>query len=134
MLKKRLMAVTRLVATLGFLWGTLLLGIQSTGAQSLGVHEGKYSVVANGRTRIYKNATTATQTVLVTVCVSTAGSQSADVTARDDSGNLVATLASVKFGQCRSVTVELSSTDNISVGPASTAVNFNGNYTLSILA
>jgi hypothetical protein len=133
MIKTRVKAVTRLAAILGFAWAMLLLGIQSAGAQSLGVHEGKFSVAVNGKTRIYKNATTVTQTVLVTVCVNTAGPQTADIAARDDAGNLVATLAGVKFGQCRSVTAELASTDNISVGPASTAANFSGTYTLSIL-
>ena len=131
MIKTPLKAVTPLAVILGFVLAILLLSLPAAQAQVV-AHEGKYSVVANGRTRVYTNATSVTQTVLITFCVNTAGPQSAEVTARDDAGNQVgAVLTSVKFGQCRSVTAELASDNHISVG-ATSAVGFNGNYTVSI--
>jgi len=128
MIKISVKEVARLAAILGLFLATLLLLPEAVRAQ--GVHEGKYSAAANARARIYTNATTATQKVLVTVCVTTTGPQTADITARDDAGNLVDSLASVRFNQCRSVTAELASDNNIAVG-ASVAVA--GTYTLSVL-
>ncbi|HEY3304864.1 MAG TPA: hypothetical protein VGL70_15175 [Candidatus Binatia bacterium] len=128
MIKISVKEVARLAAILGLILATPLLLPEALRAQS--AHEGKFSAAANGRARIYTNATTATQKVLVTVCVTTAGPQTADVTARDAAGALVDSLAGVRFGQCRSVTAELASDNHIAVG-ASVAVA--GNYTLSIL-
>jgi hypothetical protein len=128
MIKTPMKTVTPLAVILGIFLATLLLSLPAAGAQV--AHEGKFSATANSRARIYTNATTATQNVLVTVCVTTTGPQSADITARDDAGNLVDLLASARFGQCRSVTAELASDNHIAVG-ASVAVA--GNYTLSIL-
>jgi len=128
MFKISVKEVAQLAAILGLFLATLLLLPEAARAQN--VHEGKFSAPANGRARIYTNATTATQKVFVTVCVTTAGPQTADITARDDTGALVDLLAGVRFGQCRSVTAELASDNHIAVG---TSVAVAGNYTLSIL-
>lgn len=99
-------------------------------ARGQGVHEGKFSSPATGRARIYSNAISTNQKVLVTVCVTTTGNQTADITVRDDVGTLVDLLSSVRFNQCRSVTAELALDQNISVGAPVAAA---GTYSLSVL-
>jgi hypothetical protein len=131
MIKTPMKTVTPLAVILGFVLATLLLSLPAARAQV--AHEGKFTATANGRTRIYVNVTSATQIVLVTVCVTTTGPGSAAVDSRDDAGNLVDSLTTVRFGQCRSVSAELASLNNISVGANPPSVNIAGNYTLSIL-
>jgi hypothetical protein len=129
MMKMSVREVARLAAILGLFLANLLLLPEASRARN--PHEGKFSVGAGSRARVYTNATSVTQKVLVTICVTTAPPGTASVDSRDDAGALVDALTNVRFGQCRSGSADLASLNNISVGAGQAAVA--GNYFVSVL-
>jgi hypothetical protein len=119
------------------LLGTLiftLVGIaspQTTWAE--GTHDGKFSLIANARSAIYLNLTTVEQTVLISVCVTTAPSGNLAVAVEDrlGDGTTPSLLANVKFGQCPSIAYLLPATHMISFRAPSSAAAA-GTYTVSV--
>ncbi len=119
---------------LGILIFTLASYVVPQSALAQATHDGKFSVAAssNARTTVYINATAGTQTVLVTVCVTTAGTQTAAIQRLDSLGAVAETLTNVKFGTCRSVSVTLATDEVISVKSNTSGVAFTGTYLISV--
>jgi hypothetical protein len=92
-----------------------------------GTQNGTYSLRYNATTTIYANLTAAAQTVLVTVCVTTSGTPS--VTLQE--GPVLSTIATVKFGQCQSLTVVLEADATIQI-KAPPGANAAGTYIVSL--
>ncbi len=119
------------ILLLGTLIFTLVSIASPQAARAEGTHDGKFSASANGKSTIYNNTTASAQTVLVTVCVTSTGTQSATIDHRDVDGNLIDALVSLKFGQCRSLTVDLPVDHSIAVR-APTSVPAAGTYAVSV--
>ncbi len=96
-------------------------------------HDGKFSVAStsNARSTIYTSGVTGPQTILVTVCVTTAGTQNAAVQHLDAVGAATA-LGNVKFGTCRSFTDSLALDEAIAVKSITSGVAFTGTYLVSV--
>jgi uridine phosphorylase len=119
------------ILLLGTLVFTLAYAASPLAAWATGTHDGKFSAASNNRTTIYNNTTASTQTVLVTVCVTTTGSQTAVIEDRLSDGSTTDTLVSVRFGTCRSLTLDLPA-DHVIVVRAPTSVSAAGTYTVSV--
>jgi hypothetical protein len=116
---------------LGTLIFTLVSIASPQAARAEGTHDGKFSVAANKRTTIYNNATAAAQTILVTVFVSTTGTQSVVIEDRLSDGSTTDALISVVFGTYRSLTVDLLP-DHVITVRAPTSFPAAGTYTISV--
>ena len=125
------------VKTSLLLLGTLIFTLVSIAspqaARAEGTHDGKFSALANKTTTIYLNQSTVDQTVLVSICVTTAPSGTLAVAVEDrlSNGTGPILLANVKFGQCTSIAYLLPSTDIITVRSPSSAASA-GTYTVSV--
>jgi hypothetical protein len=114
---------------LGTLVFTLAYAASPQAARAEGTQTGTFSAAANKTTTIYSNQSTVDQTVLVSICVTTAPSGNLAVTVND--GTTLLLLASVKFGQCTSIAYLLPDTDIITVRSPSSAASA-GTYTVSV--
>ena len=121
------------ILLLGFLIFTLAYVASPQTARAEGTHDGKFSLTANTRSAIYLNRSTVEQTVLVSVCVTTAPSGNLAVAVEDrlSDGTTPSLLANVKFGQCASIAYLLPDTHMISVRAPSSAAAA-GTYTVSV--
>jgi len=116
---------------LGTLVFTLAYAASPLAAWATGTHDGKFSAASNNRTTIYNNTTAAPQTVLVTVCVTTAGTQNAVIEDRLSDGSTTDALVIVRFGTCRSLTLDLLA-DHVIVVRAPPSVSAAGTYAVSV--
>jgi len=118
---------------LGFLIFTLVSNASPQAARAEGTHDGKFSAASNNRTTIYLNLSTVEQTVLASVCVTTAPSGNLAVAVEDrlSDGTTPSLLANVKFGQCTSIAYLLPATHIITVRSPSAAASA-GTYTVSV--
>jgi hypothetical protein len=116
---------------LGILFFTFIYAVNPQAVRAEGTHEGKFSAAVNSRATIYNNTTTAAQVVLVTVCVTSTGAQNAFIEHRDVDGILIEALAGLRFGQCRSLTVDIPVDHAIAVR-APSSVSAVGTYTVSV--
>jgi hypothetical protein len=117
---------------LGALLFTLVSIASPQAARAEGTHDGKFSAAANNKTTIYWNLSTVEQTVLASVCVTTAPSGNLVVAVEDrlGDGTTPSLLANVKFGQCTSIAYLLPATHIITVRAPNTAAA--GTYTVSV--
>jgi hypothetical protein len=120
---------------LGTLVFTLAYAASPQAARAEGTQTGTFSAAANKTTTIYSNQSTVDQTVLVSICVTTAPSGNLAVAVEDrlsDGTSPVSpALASVKFGQCTSIAYLLPDTHIITVRSPSSAASA-GTYTVSV--
>jgi hypothetical protein len=118
---------------LGFFIFTLVIIASPQAARAEGTHDGKFSVLANKTTTIYWNLSTVEQTVLASVCVTTAPSGNLAVVVEDrlSDGTTPSLLANVKFGQCTSIAYLLPDTHIITVRSPGSAASA-GTYTVSV--
>jgi hypothetical protein len=119
------------------LLGTLIFSLVSIArpqaARAEGTHDGKFSAAANKTSTIYWNLSTVEQTVLASVCVTTAPSGTLSVAVEDrlSDGTTPSLLANVKFGQCTSIAYLLPATHIITVRSPGSAASA-GTYTVSV--
>ena len=121
------------ILLLGFLIFTVVYSASPQTARAEGTHDGKFSAAAGSRVTIYSNLTVVDQTVLATVCVTTAPSGTLAVTIEErlTDGNPVSTVTTLKFGQCTSVALILEIGHVIAIkAPNPTAAA--GTYTVSV--
>lgn len=110
---------------------TTLLVANPHAARAEGTQDGKFSLTANKALTIYANLTAASQTVLLTVCVTTAGTLSVTLDERLTDGTVVSTLATVKFGQCLSVALVVETNHTIAIKAPNSAAAA-GTYVVSV--
>jgi hypothetical protein len=118
---------------LGFLILTLVCIASPQPARAEGTQDGKFSMLANKTTTIYYNLSTVEQTILVSICVTTAPSGNLAVAVEDrlSDGTTPSLLANVKLGQCTSIAYLLPATHIITVrSPGSVASA--GTYIVSV--
>ena len=121
------------ILLLGFLIFTLAYSTSPQTARAEGTHDGKFSAAAGSRVTVYSNLTLVDQTVLATVCVTTASSGTLTVTIEErlTDGTAVSTITTLKFGQCTSIALILEVGHVIAIkAPSSTAAA--GTYTVSV--
>ena len=121
------------ILLLGFLIFTLAYVASPQAARAEGTHDGKFSAAAASRVTIYSNLTLVDQTVLATVCVTTAPSGTLAVTIEErlTDGTAVSTVTTLKFGQCTSIALVLEFGHVIAIKAPSSAAAA-GTYTVSV--